>query len=267
MADPITPSPDAVDEAVFVAVATVEGDAEVNVLAASRPRSPATTEGCQRLSSLRRSERCRTRSSPRGRTPGPPPSCDVAREMRRVLARLVPALDGAPARGPARVYTREFLVSHRRGAGQLRQVAPIDLQFDRFSQVDRFIDDTWSRLHQLARSRPAVAQAVDGSTISGAIGVTMSEDARTILDRVAIEPLNGFVRDRLQADGSMVVPSEHVDTTLQHRPRHHGGPRDRVRGQPRRHQPRRAGPARRHRRDLRRRRPRGAQVRAREGDR
>src|SRR4051794_14406756 len=52
--------------------------------------------------------------------------------MSRLLTRVVPALTTSEVKGAARDYTRAFFRSHRAGTPLRRQVAPLELQFDRF---------------------------------------------------------------------------------------------------------------------------------------
>ena len=101
--------------------------------------------------------------------------------MSRLLTRVVPALTTPILRNAARDYTRAFLNSYRRGTSSLRQVAPIDLQFDRFAEVERFRRETWQRLHDRARARPAIAEAIDARPIAASLGVHTPEHATTML--------------------------------------------------------------------------------------
>jgi hypothetical protein len=114
----------------------------------------------------------------------------------------------------ARDYTRAFLDSFRRGTSSLRQVAPIDLQFDRFGEVARFRRDTWDQLHKQARARSAVAQAIDGSPIAESLGVKTTQNAATLLQLSALEPMQSFVAARAQPGGGVLVTREDIDQTL-----------------------------------------------------
>jgi hypothetical protein len=55
--------------------------------------------------------------------------------MTRLLTRVNPVLTSPVLRVATRDYTPAFLESHRRGTRLLRHGAPIELQFDRFSEV------------------------------------------------------------------------------------------------------------------------------------
>lgn len=134
--------------------------------------------------------------------------------MSRILTRAVPALSTPLARDGARAFTRAFLDSHRRGTSQQRQVASIDLQFDRYGEVARFRRETWQRLRELARDRPAVAAAVDQGPIAAALGIKLTEDAATVATRAGGEMLRALVVDRVQPDGGMTVGPADVDALV-----------------------------------------------------
>ncbi|BBA32129.1 hypothetical protein sS8_0161 [Methylocaldum marinum] len=117
-------------------------------------------------------------------------------------------------RAAVRDYTRAFLNTYRRGTSSLRKVLPIDLQFDRFAEVERFRRETWQQLHDLARGNAAVARAIDEGPIGEALGVHTTHDARTALSRVELEPLASFVIGHLQPDGSISVTKEEIESTF-----------------------------------------------------
>lgn len=139
---------------------------------------------------------------------------DSALLMTRLLARVVPHLTNALLRTAARDYTRAFLNSFRRGTSSLRQVEPIDLQFDRFGEVERFRRDTWERLHDHARARPDIANAIDGSPIAESLGVKTAQNAATALQLADLEPMKSFVAARAQPGGGILVTREDIDQTL-----------------------------------------------------
>ena len=214
MADPITIPAADVDRAVYVAVAGARDNAVADIMAGvaqqivvQRPNVSAAQlrDAITELRNVIEANR-------------PARQADLARDsallMSRLLTRVVPALTSPMLRAAARDYTRAFLNSHRRGASSLRQVAPIDLQFDRFGEVERFRRETWQRLHDQARARPAVAQAVDGGPIAETLGVRTTQDATTALGLVELEPLTTFVADRAQPGGGILVTREDIDGTL-----------------------------------------------------
>lgn len=71
----------------------------------------------------------------------PARQADLARDssllMTRLLTRVNSVLKSPVLRIDTGDYARAFLESHRRGTRLLRQLAPIELQFDRFSEVAR----------------------------------------------------------------------------------------------------------------------------------
>ena len=140
------------------------------------------------------------------------PNASIA--ISRILSRVVPALTTPVLRDGARRYTRAFLSSHRRDTGQLRQVAPIELQFDRLGEVARFRRHTWQQLYELARDDPAIAEAIDQSAIGEALGVETTQDATTLLDLVTLQPLASFVADHLQADGGLMTTPAEIEAVL-----------------------------------------------------
>ena len=117
-------------------------------------------------------------------------------------------------RTAARDYTRAFFASHRAGAPLRRQVAPLDLQFDRFGQVQRFRREIWQRLYDQAKTRPDIAQAIDAGPIGGAVGVSTGQPAVAMLDAVPLEPLRGLVVDRVQGDGGILIDRTDIDAFL-----------------------------------------------------
>jgi hypothetical protein len=214
MADPIAIPAADLDRLVYVAVAGARDDAETDILAgvaqrivAQRPDvSAAQLRGA--ITELRDAIAANR----------PARHADLARDsallMSRLLTRVIPTLTGSVLRDGAREYTRAFLNSYRRGTSSLRQVAPIDLQFDRFGEVERFRRETWRRLHEQARARPAVAEAIDGGPIAESLGARTTHDAATALGLVELEPLTTFVAERVQPGGGIFVAREDLDATL-----------------------------------------------------
>jgi hypothetical protein len=131
------------------------------------------------------------------------------------LSGVVPVLTAPVLRDGAKRYARAFLSSHRRDTGQLRQVAPIQLRFDRLGEVARFRRDTWQQLYEMARDDPAIAEAIDRSPIGEALGVETTQDATTLLDLVALQPLASFVADHLQADGGLMATPADIEAVLE----------------------------------------------------
>ena len=202
MLDPVAvPAPD-LDRAVYMAVAGAADDAETDILAGvaqqivARQPNISTQQLRGAIAELRGTILANR----------PARQIDLARDsallMSRLLTRVVPRLTKPILRTAARDYTRAFLNSFRRGTSSLRQVAPIDLQFDRFGEVDRFRRATWERLHGQARAKPAVARAIDDGPIAESLGVRTTQDAATILGLVELEPLTTFVVSRAQPSGA-----------------------------------------------------------------
>lgn len=208
---PITLSAAAVNEAIYVALATAKGDIATDIVAgitgemlSAHPNLSANAirAAVTELDGAVAANR-------------PDPASDIspndAIRMSRVLARVVPALTRPELRDGARRYTQLFMRGCRRGSGRLRQVAPLELQFDRTGEVDKFRRDSWQRLHQLAISRPAVGQALDQGPIAAALGFETRLNAAALLERVPLRPLRDFVVPRLQPNGRLVLDLADVD--------------------------------------------------------
>jgi tetratricopeptide (TPR) repeat protein len=214
MADPITVPKAELDRAAYVAVAGARVDAETDILAGiaqqivvQRPR--VTTAHLRDAIVELRDTIVANRPARQAEL-----SSDSALLMSRLLTRVVPKLTNPVLKAAARAYTRAFLNSYRRGTSSLRQVAPIDLQFDRFGEVERFRRETWQRLHSQARAKKAVAQGIDGSPIAAALGVRTTQNATTVLGLAELEPLRTFVAARTQPGGTIAVTRADVDATL-----------------------------------------------------
>lgn len=214
MTAPIAVSAKELQRTVYVAVAGARDDAETDILAgmtvsivAQRP-DISTDELSNAVAALRD-----TLAANR-----PERVADFVRDsvllMVRLLTRVVPHLTSPTLRSAARDYTRSFLGSFRRGTNSLQQVAPLDLQFDRFGEVSRFRSEIWTRLYDQARSSEAIAEAVDSGPIAESLGVRTSQDAATMLESTRLEPLATFVAELKTPDGGLVVPREQIDATL-----------------------------------------------------
>jgi hypothetical protein len=214
MVDPVAvPAPD-LDRAVYVAVAGATNDAQTDILAGIAQQIVA------RQPNISTQQLRDAIAEVRGTIVANRPArqIDLARDsallMSRLLTRAVPRLTKPILRTAARDYTRAFLNSFRRGTSSLRQVAPIDLQFDRFGEVERFRRATWERLYEQARAKPAVARAIDDGPIAESLGVRTTQDAATILGLVELEPLTTLVVSRAQPGGGILVTRGDIDATL-----------------------------------------------------
>jgi hypothetical protein len=171
----------ALNRAVYVSIASVKDDPQLDVLAGitfyTLQRKPnLTTE--QIGDGIVAVGNAITESSPDLRFDQSP---NESMYMSRILTRLVPKLTDPDWRDGSREYTRAFLGSYRRGVNQFRQVASIESQFDQFGEVDRFRRDIWERLHEFASQAPSAATALNQSSISERLGAQTSDrqsDAR-----------------------------------------------------------------------------------------
>src|SRR4051812_40205520 len=111
-------------------------------------------------------------------------SPDDAFRMSRILVAVVPHLADALLHEAAAGYTRAFLRSFRQGASQLRQVQPLDLQFDRLPGVQRLRREIWSGLHDTAIARQAVADAIDTGPLGAALGIATNDSAADAVTKV-----------------------------------------------------------------------------------
>ena len=214
MAAPITVPAAQLDRAVYVAAAGARDDAETDILAGVTERIVARRPNI----STQQLRNAITELRDAIAANRPTRSDDLARDsallISRLLPRVVPKLTTPIVRTAARDYTRSFLNSFRRGTSSLRQVAPIDLQFDRFGEVERFRSETWAHLFDQARARPAVATAIDGSPIAESLVVRTTQNAATMLGLVPLEPLATFVAARGAPGGGVLVPRQDIDTAL-----------------------------------------------------
>jgi hypothetical protein len=131
MADAIAIPTDDLDRAAHVAAAGARDDAEADILAAVAHHivlqhpSVSTAQLHDAISELHAAigfDR---------------PARQVDLAMNRLLTRVNPVLTSPVLRVATGDYTRAFFESHRRGTRLLRQVEPIELQFDRFSELAR----------------------------------------------------------------------------------------------------------------------------------
>lgn len=148
----------------------------------------------------------------------PDPARDLspndAFRMSRILAAVVPNLTDPLLRTAATGYTRAFLRSFRQGAGQRRQVQPLDLQFDRLPRVQQLRREIWSGLHDAAVARRAVATAIDTGPLGAALKIATTDSAADAVEKVELPVLRTLVKENVKPDGSMVMPSGDVEATL-----------------------------------------------------
>lgn len=213
-ADRVTVSAIVLNRAVYMAIAGARDDAETDILAGvvhhiALQNARITTRRLSAAIGELRDALAAGRPARQADLAG-----DSALLMSRLLTRVVPALVNPILRAAARDYTRGFLNSYRRGTSSLRQVAPIDLQFDRFGEVERFRQETWQQLYDQARARPAVARAIDNGPIAEALGVRTTQNAMTMLGLVELEPLTSFVASRARPRGRILVTRQDIDSTL-----------------------------------------------------
>ena len=214
MAETVVIAPADLDRMVYVAIAEARDDAITDLLAGiarhvvERQPDVSAAELDAALVEVREAIAAHR----------PAREADLARNsallLSRLLTRVVPALTTPIVRAAARDYTRAFFASHRAGAPLRRQVAPLDLQFDRFGQVQRFRREIWQRLYDQAKTRPDIAQAIDAGPIGGAVGVSTGQPAVAMLDAVPLEPLRGLVVDRVQGDGGILIDRTDIDVFL-----------------------------------------------------
>ena len=215
MAETIVTIPAAeLDRLVYVAIAEARNDAETELLAGladrilqARPNiapanlTAAIAELQEQIAATRP-----TRATELG--------SNTSLLMSRMLTRSVPRLTLVQSRTGARDYTRTFFRSHRSGVPLRRQVAPLDLEFDRFGQVERFRRETWQRLYDRAKARPAVAAVIDQGPIGQSLGVQTTQRAMAMLDATKLEPLHQFVLDRIQRNGALLVARVDLDAVI-----------------------------------------------------
>src|SRR5262245_53993537 len=214
MADPISVSAADLDRTVYAAIAGAKDNADTDILAGIAERIVARRPDVSTAELSGAIVEVRDALGARRPARLPEFTSDSALLMTLLLTRAVPALTGVVAREGARDFTRAFFDSHRRGTSLPRQVAPLTLQFDRFDAVAQFRQDTWKRLHDAARTRPAVAAAIDASPIADALGVRTDQDAVSALALVQVEPLNTFVANRIQPGGVLLLAREDIDVTV-----------------------------------------------------
>jgi hypothetical protein len=214
MADTVVIPPGDVNRLVYVAIAGARDDAETDLLAGltshllrRRPKATVTTlrNAIDELQAAIAGHRPARESDL---------AANSALLMSRLLTRAVPALTTPAVKRAARDYTRAFFRSHRAGTPLRRQVAPLELQFDRFGEVTRFRRDIWRDLYDRAKARSAVAQALDASPIGGTLGVRISQGALAMLQEVPLEPLRQFILQRLQHGGALLVVRADLDAVV-----------------------------------------------------
>ncbi|GAA0909229.1 hypothetical protein GCM10009558_013380 [Virgisporangium aurantiacum] len=141
-------------------------------------------------------------------------SPDDAFRMSRILVAVVPHLTTTPLREAATGYTREFLRSFRQGAGQRRQVQPLDLQFDRVPNVRRLCRQIWAGLYDTAVARPAVAAGIDTGPLGAALGIGTGDAAAVAVTKVDLPVLRTLVEQHIQPNGALSMPAGGVQSTL-----------------------------------------------------
>ena len=215
MAETIVAVPAAeLDRLIYVAIAGARDDAETDLLAGLAryvvERQPEVSAAVLRSAIMELRDAIDAHRPARAN--------DLARNssllMSRLLTRVVPVLVTPLVREAARDYTRAFFRSHRAGTALRRQVAPLDLQFDQFGQVERFRREIWRELYDQARAGAAVAEAVDSGPIAESLGVQTTQHAVAMLDVTGLEPLRQFVLDRIQPDGGIIVARQDLDDML-----------------------------------------------------
>lgn len=215
MADTVVTIPAAeLDRLVYVAIAEARDDAETELLAGLADRILAARPDVTPADLTAAIAELQDQVAATRPTRATELSSNTALLMSRMLTRSVPRLVLDQSRLGARDYTRAFFRSHRSGVPLRRQVAPLDLEFDRFGQVERFRRETWQRLYDRAQARPDIAAVVDQGPIGRSIGVPTSQSAVAMLDTTKLEPLHQFVLDRIQADGSLLVARVDLDAVI-----------------------------------------------------
>ena len=215
MAETIVTIPAAdLDRLVYVAIAEARNDAEIELLAglADRILQRRPNVAPANLAAAIEQFRAVIATTRPARAAELAPNTSLL--MSRMLTRSVPGLTSTVSREGARDYTRAFFRSHRDGVPLRRQVAPLDLEFDRFGQVERFRRATWQRLYDRAKVRPAIGAVIDEGPIGQALGVQTTQRAAAMLDATRLEPLRKFVLDRIQRGGAIVVSRVDLDAVL-----------------------------------------------------
>ena len=214
MADSISIPAAAVDKAVYVAIAASKDDAALDLLAGITVHllqiHPDLSEA--EISTLLRTLWEDIMAN------NPDPELDLSPNdsifMSRILVRLAPALFDDRLRTAAKQYTRAFFSSFRGGVDQLRQVAPIYSQIDRFADVEGFRKEIWETLYDMAQQKPEVAIAMNQGPIAEELGIHTSQSAATLLSNVPIEPLATFVSEHQSADGGLNTTLADLESEL-----------------------------------------------------
>ena len=208
----VVPAAD-LDRLVYVAIAGARDDAETDLLAGLTRHvlSGSPKVGCRLSSAIVELQAAIAAHRPAREADL---AVNTALLMSRLLTRAVPALTTPAVKRAARDYTRAFFRSHRAGTPLRRQVAPLELQFDRFGEVARFRRDIWRDLYDRAKARSAVAKALDASPIAGTLGVQTSQGALAMLQEVPLEPLRQFILHRIQHGGALLVVRADLDAVV-----------------------------------------------------
>ena len=189
------------DRLIYVAIAGARDDAETDLLAGLARHVVERQPDVSAAELTQRDRRAagRHRRAPAGPGGRPRPEHLAADEPAAHPGR--PGADHAVGARGGRATTPGRSSAATAPAPPLRrQVAPLDLQFDRFGQVERFRRETWQALYDQAKERPAVAEAVDGGPIGEALGVQTTQHAVAMLGVAELEPLRQFVLDRIQRE-------------------------------------------------------------------
>jgi hypothetical protein len=215
MAETVVTIPAAnLDRLVYVAIAEARNDAETELLAGLADRILQRRPNVTPANLSAAIEELRAAIAATRPVRAAELGSNTSLLMSRMLTRSVLRLTSIRPREGARDYTRAFFRSHRDGVPLRRQVAPLDLEFDRFGQVERFRRATWQRLYDRAKARPATGAVIDDGPIGQALGVQTTERAMAMLDATKLEPLRQLVLDRIQPDGSIVVARGDLDEVL-----------------------------------------------------
>ncbi|RKI15245.1 hypothetical protein D7Y13_04555 [Corallococcus praedator] len=133
----------------------------------------------------------------------------MMRVMLRMLARAEPAMSTTTAPGRAlRAHARALLASMHNGLDLERGLANAHSQVERYAEAEAFTQETWGKLFDLAQGNAALAAAVNGGGIGGAMGVHTTQHAAQMLAVHPLGPLAGFILPRLAADGSLSTTPE-----------------------------------------------------------
>ncbi|MBE4748424.1 hypothetical protein G4177_09635 [Corallococcus sp. ZKHCc1 1396] len=133
----------------------------------------------------------------------------MMRVMLRMLARAEPSMSTTTAPGRAlRAHARALLASMHNGLDLERGLANAHSLVERYAEAEAFTQETWGKLFDLAQGNAALAAAVNGGGIGGALGVHTTHNAAQMLTVHPLGPLAGFILPRLGADGGLSATPE-----------------------------------------------------------